>query len=65
MTGNPTPRKGKFIFSTVPEGVTKVEAIYQDETFWLSKSCMAELFDVEINTINYHIKEIYKSNELK
>jgi len=26
---------------------------------------MAELFDVKVNTINYHIKEIFKSNELK
>lgn len=25
---------------------------------------MAELFDVEVNTINYHLKEIYKSAEI-
>ena len=25
---------------------------------------MAQLFDVEVNTINYHLKEIYTSNEL-
>ena len=26
---------------------------------------MAELFEVEVNTINYHIKEILKSEELQ
>ncbi len=26
---------------------------------------MAELFDVEVNTINYHLKEIYKSGEIQ
>ena len=26
---------------------------------------MAELFDVEVNTINYHLKEIYKSFEIQ
>ena len=25
---------------------------------------MAELFDVEVNTVNYHLKEIFKSCEL-
>ena len=25
---------------------------------------MAKLFDVEVNTINYHLKEIFKSGEL-
>lgn len=26
---------------------------------------IAELFEVEVNTINYHIKEIFKSGELE
>ena len=26
---------------------------------------MASLFDVEVNTINYHLKEIYKSGEIQ
>jgi hypothetical protein len=65
MANNPTPREGEIIFYTTPEGVTKVEVVFQDETFWLSQRRMAELFDVEVNTINYHLKEIFKSNELK
>lgn len=65
MADNPPPREGEIIFYTTPEGVTKVEVVFQDETFWLSQRRMAELFDVEVNTINYHLKEIFKSNELK
>lgn len=65
MEDNPTPLEGDIIFYTTPEGVTKVEVVFQDETFWLSQRRMAELFDVEVNTINYHLKEIFKSNELK
>jgi len=59
------PPEGEIIFYTTPEGITKVEVVFQDETFWLSQRRMAELFDVEVNTINYHLKEIFKSNELK
>lgn len=65
MADNPTPHEGEIIFYTTPGGMTKVEVVFQDETFWLSQRRMAELFDVEVNTINYHIKEIFKSNELK
>lgn len=65
MADNPPPREGEIIFYTTPEGITKVEVVFQDETFWLSQRRMAELFDVEVNTINYHLKEIFKSNELK
>jgi len=38
---------------------------YEDGSFWLTQKRMAELFDVEIHTINYHLKEIYQSGELQ
>ena len=37
---------------------------YEDNTFWLTQKRMAELFGVEVNTINYHLKEIFNSGEL-
>ncbi len=64
MSENQSTREGEIIFYTSPEGVTKVEVIFQEETFWLSQRRMAALFDVEVNTINYHLKEIYRSGEL-
>jgi hypothetical protein len=42
----------------------KIEVKYEDETIYLSQKLMSELFDVGVNTINYHLKEIFKSSEL-
>jgi hypothetical protein len=58
------PREGEIIFYTSPEGVTRIEVFFQDETFWLSQRRMSELFGVEVHIINYHLKEIFKSGEL-
>jgi hypothetical protein len=52
-----------LIYST-PESNKKVEVFYEDESLWASQKKMAELFGVEVNTINYHLKEIFKSGEL-
>ena len=40
-------------------GDTKIEVRLEDETVWLTQKLMAELFQVGVNTINYHVKEIY------
>lgn len=55
----------QFIFYNLPEGDGSVQAIVQDESVWLTQKGMAQLFDVEVNTINYHLKEIYHSKELE
>ena len=39
--------------------------MYENDYFWLTQKTMAELFNVKVNTINYHLKEIFTSNELK
>ncbi|HET6528200.1 MAG TPA: hypothetical protein VFG39_05570 [Balneolaceae bacterium] len=52
-----------LIYST-PESEKKVEVLYENESLWASQRKMAELFGVEVNTINYHLKEIFKSGEL-
>ena len=41
-----------------------VEVLYDEEDFWLTQKSMSQLFNVEVNTINYHLKEIFKSEEL-
>ena len=53
-----------LILYSSPDGNTKVSVYYEDETFWLTQKRMADLFGVEINTVNYHLKEIFKSGEL-
>ena len=59
-----SPIEGEIILYTTDEGNAKVEVFFQNETFWLSQRRMAELFDVEVPTINYHLKEIFASGEL-
>lgn len=41
-----------------------IEVRYEDETLWLTQKMMSNLFDVESNTITYHLQEIFKSGEL-
>lgn len=53
-----------IIFYNTPTGSVKIEVIFNDETFWLTQKRMAELFGVESHTITYHLKEIYKTEEL-
>ncbi len=54
----------EFLVFTTQNQEKSIEARYEDDTIWLSQKLIAELFAVEVNTINYHLKEIYKSNEL-
>jgi hypothetical protein len=55
----------EIIFYTTPDGNVKLEVILQDETVLLTQKAMGELFGVETNTINYHLKEVFKTNELE
>lgn len=41
-----------------------IQVRLEGETVWLSQRLMAELYDVGVNTINYHISEIYEDGEL-
>ena len=52
-----------LMYRSADEEIT-VDALLQDESIWLTQRSMGELFGVESHTINYHLKEIYKSAEL-
>ncbi len=54
----------EIAFYSDPEGTQRIEVFYEDESLWLSQKRMAELYGVEVNTINYHLKEIFLSGEL-
>jgi hypothetical protein len=41
-----------------------VEMRYQEENIWLTQKMMAELYDVEVHTINEHIKKVFSDSEL-
>ena len=46
------------------QGEVRVEVIFNNETFWMSQMRMADLFGVNVRTINYHLGQIYESGEL-
>jgi len=60
----PNEIEGEIVLYQPDENI-KIEVHLQDETVWLSQQQMAQLFDVKENTITYHIKEIYKNQELE
>ena len=55
----------QFVFYTSPEGAVTVDVLIQDETVWLTQKRMAELFGVNVRTINEHLQNAYESDELR
>ncbi|MBU4438028.1 MAG: virulence RhuM family protein [Acetobacterium sp.] len=51
-----------FITAT---GESDVNAIYADEDVWLSQKMMGVLYDVNVRTVNDHLKKIFMENELE
>lgn len=54
-----------FLMYQAAEEEISVNALIKDDSVWLTQKAMGELFGVESHTINYHLKEIYKTNELE
>jgi hypothetical protein len=50
--------------STIGDQPESVELRYQDENLWLTQRLMAELYSVDVRTINEHIQKIFSDNEL-
>ena len=42
-----------------------IEMRYEDENIWLTQKMMATLYNVDVRTINEHIKKIYSDSELE
>ena len=57
--------KDLIIYQSQNNKNISVEVLYNEEDFWLTQKSMAQLFNVEVNTINYHLKEIFKTEELQ
>ena len=46
------------------DGDIVVDAIYKDETLWLSQKGMAKVFECSTDNISLHLKHIFEENEL-
>ncbi|MCR2832098.1 virulence RhuM family protein [Acidithiobacillus ferrooxidans] len=54
----------EYLTFITAKGEGGVEAIYADEDVWLSQKMMAALYDVDVRTINYHLRKVFKDSEL-
>jgi hypothetical protein len=55
----------EYLTFVASSGNGGVEAIYADENVWLTQKMMATLYDVDVRTINYHLKKIFSDSELQ
>ncbi len=39
--------------------------MYADENIWLTQKMMATLLDVDVRTVNYHLKKNFSDSELE
>ena len=51
--------------ASVGDQQDSIEMRYEDENIWLTQKMMATLYDVNIRTVNEHIKKIYADSELE
>jgi len=56
--------ESNIIFYTTPNGQVSIQVQYEDGSFWLTQKRMAELFGVDVRTINEHLQNIHQSGEL-
>jgi prophage maintenance system killer protein len=57
--------QGELLVYEAEDGTTTVEVQLQDETVWLSRRQMAELFDRDYKTVSKHINNVFKEGELR
>jgi hypothetical protein len=55
----------EYLTFVAASGKGGVEAVYADESIWLTQKMMGVLYDVETQTINYHLKKVFGDNELE
>jgi hypothetical protein len=54
----------EFLIFTQQAGVPGINVRYEDQTIWLTQKLLAELFAVDVRTVNEYLKNIFASGEL-
>lgn len=55
----------EYLTFVAATGTGGVEAVYADESIWLTQKMMGVLYDVETHTVNYHLKKVFSDSELE
>ena len=64
MNSNLVENEENLLIYKNTEGNIIVDAIFKDETLWLTQKGMAKVFDCSVDNISLHLKNIFKDNEL-
>ena len=55
----------EYLTFIAASGTGTIDAVYADENIWLTQKMMGVLYDVDVRTINYHLKKIFSDSELQ
>ena len=55
----------EYLTFIAASGQGGVEAVYADESIWLTQKMMGLLYDVNVRTVNEHLKKIFADSELQ
>jgi hypothetical protein len=53
-----------FIAAGGMDAAQGVQALYADANVWLTQKMLAALYDVDVRTVNYHLKKVFADKEL-
>lgn len=56
--------KGEIIMYRTEDGLTEIQTTLVDDTVWLNRAQMAELFQRDRSVIGRHIKNVFEEGEL-
>ena len=57
-------QNGSIVIYQTEDGLTKIETTLSNDTLWLTKNQMAELFQRDRSVISRHIKNVFEEGEL-
>ena len=60
----PNRPQGEIALYQPQEGTGSIRVLLEGQTVWLTQVGIAELFQIAVPTINYHLKNIYETGEL-
>ena len=58
-------QKGEILIYQTEKGETKIDVYMEEETIWLSRVNIAQLYGTSPQNITMHIKNIYEEGELE
>ena len=64
MSDDATPQSSIILYRT-EDGRAQIQCRFENQTIWLTQALIADLFQIGVNTVNYHLKEIYDEGELQ